>query len=133
MTYLSTQMSSHYIPVEIRVVYLILKINIVKEEWKTINESNNYQISNLGRFRNSKNKILKLNINKRGYYYCNISINSKVSKIKIHRLVATHFCKNNQNKNTVNHKDKDKLNNLYTNLEWLTRKENIRHYHDLKY
>ena len=103
------------------------------EEWKVINESDNYEISNLGRFRNNKKRILKLNINKRGYYYCNISINGKVSKIKIHRLVAIHFCNNYKNKNTVNHKDKNKLNNIYTNLEWLTRKENIRHYHDLKY
>jgi hypothetical protein len=98
------------------------------KKWKTILENNNYEISDAGNFRNIKGKVLKTNINARGYIYCNISTNGKVSKIKIHRLVAKYFIDNLYNKDTVNHIDGNKLNNHYTNLEWLTRKENIQHY-----
>lgn len=99
----------------------------MEEKWKQLLENSNYFISDIGRFKNSKGKILKLNKNARGYYYCNISENSVVSKVKIHRLVALYFVENTYNKDTVNHIDVNKLNNHYTNLEWLTRKENIQH------
>jgi hypothetical protein len=98
------------------------------EKWKTVLEDNNYEISNYGNFRNKRGKVLKLNINARGYIYCNISTKGKVSKVKIHRLVAKYFVKNTNNKETVNHIDGNKLNNHFSNLEWLTRKENIQHY-----
>lgn len=97
------------------------------EIWKQIDENKNYYISNLGNFK-SKRKLLKLNINARGYLYCNISTNAKVSKVKIHILVAKYFVNNPENKDTVNHKDGIKTNNIFTNLEWLTRRENIQHY-----
>lgn len=101
------------------------------EIWKTINQSENYQVSNLGRFR-SKNKILKCNINKRGYLYCNISVSGKVSKVKIHRLVAQAFITNQFGYTTVNHKDLNKLNNNIVNLEWISLQDNIRHFHKNK-
>ena len=100
----------------------------MKEQWKQLIENPNYFISSLGRFKNDKKRILKQNINARGYYYCNISTKGKVNKIKIHRLVAKYFIANPYDKDTVNHIDGNKLNNHYLNLEWLTRKENIQHY-----
>ena len=44
-----------------------------------------------------------------------------------HRLVAIHFIDNPNNLKEINHIDGDKLNNYYTNLEWSTRKLNIKH------
>ena len=45
----------------------------------------------------------------------------------IHRLVALSYLSNPHNKENVNHIDGNKLNNKVTNLEWVTRKENVRH------
>lgn len=48
--------------------------------------------------------------------------------MRIHRLVALHFIENDDpNKTIVNHKDSNRLNNHYTNLEWVTYKENADH------
>ena len=98
------------------------------EEWRILIENENYSISNFGSFK-SKRKLLKQNINARGYKYCNISTKGIVTKVKIHRLVAKYFVNNtDKDKVIVNHKDLNKLNNHYNNLEWTTQKENVHHY-----
>jgi len=105
----------------------------MQEEWKIIKNFPNYMISNLGRIkslnykRTNKEQILKQNINGRGYYYVNISVNNKYHNLLIHREVATAFLNNNKNYSDVNHKDGNKLNNNVNNLEWCTRSHNIQH------
>lgn len=112
------------------------------EEWKTIQELNNrYEISNLGRVRKiteviiksnnikytSKPKPLKPVINNFGYYKvrCRISVGN-VKNVYIHKLVAKYFVKGN-NYLTVNHIDGNKSNNHYSNLEWISAGDNVRH------
>ena len=64
----------------------------------------------------------------KGYYLMvNLSKNNKSKKFLIHRLVATSFLENIDNKEQVNHKDGNKKNNNVENLEWCSRTENIRH------
>jgi hypothetical protein len=46
----------------------------------------------------------------------------------VHQLVANRFVEGrNQDRNFVNHIDNNKLNNNYSNLEWVTHQENIKH------
>lgn len=68
-----------------------------------------------------------------GYYRLKIIMDSgdKVSMF-IHRLVALTYLPNPENKEEVNHIDGDKLNNKLSNLEWVTKKENMLHAHKLK-
>jgi hypothetical protein len=97
------------------------------EEWLIINEFPNYDVSNFGNIRNNTTgKNLKICI-KGGYYNISLTNNKIYKTLKVHRLVALAFIKNTENKLEVNHKDKNKLNNHFTNLEWMTRRENNIH------
>lgn len=96
------------------------------EIWKKF--CDNYSISNYGKIRNDKtNNVLKLQINHKGYYKTNVSINNKIKTVFPHRLVAQYFLQNPNNYDIVNHKDCNKLNNFYSNLEWCTLKYNAQH------
>lgn len=50
--------------------------------------------------------------------------------LSIHRAVAQMYVENPDNKPFVNHIDENKLNNHYTNLEWVTDAENKQLWHD---
>jgi len=72
-------------------------------------------------------KNMKTFINNSGYEVIDLTNKGKVKKHLVHRLVAHHFVQGYGEGKEVNHKDSNKLNNHYTNLEWVTRKENVRH------
>lgn len=97
--------------------------------WKTY--ISNYEISNTGQLRNSKTgRILKPKVSNKGYVKYGISISGKYKDVFAHRAVAETFVPNPDNKPQVNHKDGNKKNNDYTNLEWSTGSENIVHAFD---
>lgn len=88
-----------------------------------------YDISNTGDVRNrTTGLILKQKVNKDGYMMFNLcpGDGSKVT-ITIHKLVATAFIPNPENKPVVNHKNGKKDFNWYKNLEWATYQENTQH------
>lgn len=103
------------------------------EIWKKINYGNgSYQISNLGRIRNTlaktrwaKNNILCPQRNQ-GYLRIRLWCGKKYKCFSVHRLVALAFCKNkNPYKFTcVHHKNHIKHDNKATNLEWVSRTRN---------
>jgi hypothetical protein len=97
------------------------------ELWKPVDKFENYEISSYGNIRNIvTNKSLKA-CNKSGYYNICLNNNKVKKQFKLHRLVALTFIPNPENKSDVNHKDKNKLNNNISNIEWNTRKENNIH------
>ena len=97
------------------------------EIWRDITDYPNYQVINLGNVKNIKtNKMLKPFVSNR-YLKVALSNNSEIKHFPIHRLVASAFIPNPDDKPQVNHKDGYKLNNNVENLEWVTKKENIRH------
>lgn len=67
-------------------------------------------------------KEFKYNFIRGDYKYCGAGI--------VHRLVAKCFVPNPHNLPTVNHKDGNKLNNHADNLEWMTQRQNVRHYYN---
>lgn len=73
-----------------------------------------------------KGRILKANVDN-GYLKLSLS-NRKINKtIRIHVIVAETFCNGWFEGAVVNHKDGNKLNNDYLNLEWVTIAENNIH------
>lgn len=93
--------------------------------WKKIHP--NYSVSEEGEIRNDRtNKILKGDLNNKGYRRVRISGKTYFN----HRSVALMFVPNPDNKPQVNHKDMNKLNNHYSNLEWMTNQENNNHSFD---
>jgi len=102
------------------------------EIWKNITIKEkifiNYQVSSFGRFRNSKGVIMEnYKPHHSGYIYV------RVDKLKyaLHRLVASTFIENPDNKPVVNHIDGNKINNSLENLEWVTVQENNQHNHNV--
>lgn len=62
-----------------------------------------------------------------GYLRVNLNNRDGGKTHKVHRLVAIHFLKNPNNLKCVNHKDGNKLNNHFSNLEWCDYTHNNRH------
>ena len=87
-----------------------------------------YNITEEGRiFRIRDNKEFYGTKDNDGYIKFAPRINGKKCYFRVHRLVATKFIPNPENKPQVNHKDGNKQNNNKDNLEWCTGKENINH------
>lgn len=101
--------------------------------------TNLYQVSNLGRIKSlnyhcsGKKRILKPIKDGRGYMFVILHKNKEKKHLLIHRIVASAFLPNPENKPDVNHKDEDKTNNFVGtpendykdgNLEWCDKEYN---------
>ena len=122
----------------------------MEETFKTIEGFEDYQVSNAGRVisnKHGRNKFLKPQKDALGYFHVRLypedhrygayekpKYNYKRPKLeKVHRLVALMFLPKPDKQGTweVNHMDGNKSNNDVTNLEWVTRQENLQHSWDI--
>lgn len=92
-----------------------------------INGYPNYRIREDGYVIMTNGRIKSTSLTNKEYKRVTLSNNGNKKSFSIHRLVATAFITNPNNLPEVNHKDGNKLNNYYTNLEWSTSKDNIKH------
>lgn len=98
------------------------------EEYRPIEGYNSlYEISNIGNVRNSKGKILKPHKANNGFWQIALTKDKQVKYHYIHRLVAKTFIQQPEGFDVVIHKDKNKDNNKAANLEWTTKRDNLRH------
>ena len=101
------------------------------EHWKEIaGYEGLYEVSDQGRVKSlgnnkfRKEMILKPQNDKYGYLYVNLHKDGHKKLLLVHRLVAKAFIPNQNNLETVNHKDEVKTNNTVSNLEWMSKKDN---------
>lgn len=116
----------------------------MNEQWRDIaGYEGLYQVSNIGRVRSldhvvktkrGKDMLVKGKdkslLNRKGYMFVLLRNRRVQQMCAVHRLVATAFIPNLDNKPEVNHIDANKSNNCVNNLEWVTGEENMRHAYD---
>lgn len=97
--------------------------------WEDIpNYEGHYQISSTGKIYSIKtNRLISQNHYREGYKMTILSKNNISKQFSVHRLVAEVFVPNPFNKPIVNHKDGNKSNNYWLNLEYVTSSENTYH------
>lgn len=108
------------------------------EEWIKTYVSDDYEVSNYGRFRSIDRVVVSVT----GYVrnlsgknikpflakwtgYLQVKIHGK--KINAHRIVAMAFCQGYREGLVVNHKNGIRTDNRSENLEWITPSENVSH------
>ena len=94
------------------------------ETYANITGFSNYQISNFGNCKNVKTgRILKPGTTK-GYLNVDLRDDGEKSTKLIHKLVASAFLENPEDKKCVDHKDRCKTTNHLSNLRYATTSEN---------
>lgn len=95
---------------------------------KEIENSKGYKVTVEGHVFNSQGQRMKTKVGYRGYEQVHI-VSSSGGRMYclVHRLVAQAYIENPENKPVVNHIDGNKVNNHYSNLEWVTQRENMLH------
>lgn len=118
---------------------------MTEEKWKEIKGYEDYLVSDKGRVkkkeltrtvkdshggymvRHDKERFMTATDNGHGYMIISVRKSGKRKNFYLHRLVAEAFIPAEPGKKYVNHIDYDPKNNVVSNLEWCTQKENIHH------
>ena len=110
--------------------------NYNQHDWVMIEDFESYYINNKGDIWSKlSNKYIKSYINSSGYLIVTLykqSANRNFKK-RLHVLVAKSFVNNPSHGlyDVVNHKDGNRANVLYTNLEWTNKSGNSKHAHKI--
>lgn len=99
------------------------------EIWKKIEyKENTLNISSHGRVERVFGKKVFGSLQSNGYRNIKIGNTGKFTHERVHRLIAMAFCDGRtKDKDFVNHKDGNRQNNHFSNLEWVTPAENAQH------
>ena len=103
------------------------------EIWKSIFNSDGYEVSSFGNVRRrTENELKIIKIwedkiakGKTPYPWVVIHFNEKRVFRKVHRLVAESFCQKNKNSNVVDHINGNPKDNKSNNLRWIEVKKNL--------
>lgn len=109
------------------------------EIWKDIENWPNYMVSDLGRVkslnysRTGEERILKCWTNQTGYLRVGLWKDGTKKNCLVHQLVAKAFIPNPNNWTCINHLDRNRTNNVVSNLEWTTHHLNNSYHPTLEY
>lgn len=105
-----------------------------QEIWKdVVGYEGLYAVSSLGRVKSFKYDYINgrflnfIGIKFKKYFNVLLTKDAITKSFLVHRLVAIAFIKNIENKPQINHKDKNTNNNIVSNLEWCSSRENMIH------
>lgn len=116
------------------------KREVEREEWRdVVGYEGMYEVSSYGRVRSvdryftdkrdhvrfKEGILLKQHEAIHGYMRVGLSCFSKIKNCLVHRLVANAFINNPENHPQINHKNENKKDNHYSNLEWVTASYNV--------
>ena len=110
--------------------------DLPNEEWRPIEGYNGkYLVSSCGRIKSLKHanaRILTAFINNKGYERVCLSKDGKGKHFLVSRLVAQAFCANPDPAvcTTVDHIDRNTLNNRADNLRWMSQEDNYKAYRE---
>jgi len=104
------------------------------EEWRSITDHHNYEVSSLGRIRRvgrarsaRVGRILAGGVTWNGYRFFTASCHCERTNVYVHIAVAQAFLGPRPSGRVVNHKNGVKLDCRVANLEYITQSENIKH------
>ena len=96
-----------------------------REYWRAVSVFTNYEVSSVGRVRNSETgRVLKPGKGGVGYLTVALCRNGIQKTHAIHQLVAYAFVDNPSDKPRVDHIDGNRVNNNSSNLCWASSSEN---------
>jgi hypothetical protein len=108
----------------------------MSENWVIIKGWPNYAVSDLGRIKSLRRKgshniieiekMLKPNLNDKGYFNVKLYNSSGKQTIYIHTLVGLHFLVKEEWQTEIHHIDGNTQNNLPSNLKWVSKFEHLK-------
>jgi len=104
-------------------------------QWRPVNGyEDRYLVSDRGEVYGIRSdKLLSQRLNHKGYKRVRFNVDGAVIVKRVNRLVAQAFLPNPDNLPEVNHKNRCKIDNSVSNLEWCSSQQNNEHAHSKHY